>query len=236
MEKKYFLVIFTVLLIVIMAVSSLSSVAAALSPGTYADHQDAMGETVIDVQGHPLFVFDGYHYDSGDLGAGDVIRIWRQAVIGSQTLYVPVAIITDIPQRVSLFQILYGIYPTSIQLISDTSVIETMSEGKSKNIHIAWKTDLVVPDEYWGPQHNVLLPGFTIPAGMLILRGHGDVISGTETSTRAGVVSQVVTWTGYFGNATLVCSGWNFGGPVGVNEGKYRTNVRLDGTVVTTIY
>lgn len=227
-------------LLILLAVSNFSSVSAALPPGTYTDHQNANGETIIDVADHPLILFDAFHYDSGAFGAGDVIRIWRYIDIwtplGIVQRWLPVAIFTDINDRISLFDILYTGYPTSKQLINDPSTIEVCREGKSRNIHAVWKTDLVIPEEQWGPYpgHKTTVPEFTVPAGMLVFRGHGDAVSGEDPST-GSTFSQVITWTGYYGDATFVCPTWDFGGPVGVDEGTYPTRIRIDATVVTTV-
>ena len=239
--KKTAVGVLGIILLILFVASNFSCVSA-LSSGIYTDHQNAYGSTVIDIEGHPLVIFDVIHYDSGSLGTGDVFRIWRYVDIWlSPTVtvqrWVPVAIFTDIAQRISLFQIIYAAtYPTSIQLVNDPSAIELSREGKSKNIHAVWNTDLVIPAEQWGPvpTHKTTVPGFTIPAGMLVFRGHGDAITGSDTSS-SSLFSQVITWTGYNGDATFVCPTWDFGGPVGVNEGTYRTSIRLDATVVTTI-
>ncbi len=222
-------------LIIVIAVSNVSFVSAAILPGTYTDHQSATGSAKIDIEGHPVIVIDGFHYDYGDLGSGDVIRIWRLFNLPIGPTYLPVAIFTDIPARVPLFQLIYKVYPTSIQLVNDPSAIETVREGKSKNIHVVWKTDLVVPDELWGPPATkTLVPGITIPPGMLVVRGHGDAFFGSSTQDTAAF-SQTISGTRYYGNATFVCPTWDFGGPVGVNEGTYQTHINLDTTVVTTI-
>ena len=240
--KKTAVAVLALAMLILFAVSSFSPVSAALAPGTYTDHQNAFGQTVIDLDGHPLIVIDGFHYDSGDLGSGDIIRIWRYAdwpnpPDGPGPQWLPVAIITDIPQRMSLFPILYAGYGTSIQLVNDPSTIETCREGKSRNIHVVWKTALEVPVTYWGPPGvpKRLVPAMTIPPGMLVFRGHGDAVSGYDPGTQHTHWIQSVTWTGYFGDATFVCPTWNFGGPVGVNEGLYRTSIRTDATIVTTI-
>jgi len=233
--KKAAIVVLATALVMSIAASSLGSVLAALAEGTYTDHQNASGTVTIDIEGLPVIVIDGWHYDSGSLGSGDVIRIWRYFTFPTGSRFIPVAILTDIPGRTDLFEILYAAYPTSIQLINDPSAINIVREGKSKNIHIVWKRDLVVPDELWGPQHNIFVPGFTIPHGMLVIRGHGEIVSGSSTSGDA-TFSQTVSGWGYDGDATFVCSTWEFGGPVGVNEGMYRTAIRLDVTVITTVY
>jgi len=206
-----------------------------IAPGTYVDHENAFGETVIAIDGHPTFVIDGYHFDSGFFGSGDVIRILRYFVLPIGPTYLPVAIFTDIPQRVGLLKILWAGYPTSIQLV-EPSAIEAVREGKSKNIHVVWKTALEIPDEYWGPpgMPKVLVPAMTIPPGRLIFRGHGDAFPASSSQTTS-TFTQTVTWTVYYGNATFVCPTWDFGGPVGVNAGQYRTNIRPDATVTTTI-
>lgn len=234
--KKAAIVILAMALVMSIAASSLGSVSAALAEGTYTDHQNAQGTVTIDIEGHPVIVISGTHYDSGSLGSGDVIRIFRYFTFPiGVSLLIPVAVLTDIPERTDLFEILYAVYPTSIQLINDPSAINVVREGKSKNIHIVWKTDLVVPDELWGPQHNIPVPGFTIPPGMLVIRGHGEIVSGSSTTGDA-TYSQTVSGWGYDGDATFVCPTWDFGGPVGVNEGTYRTNIALDVTVITTVY
>ncbi len=232
--KKSLLLVLAMALLVMLEVSSFSPVSAALSPGTYTDHQNATGQTMIDIAGHPKIVIAGFHYDYGDLGSGDVIRIFRY-VTGFKLpngtavdTWIAVAVFTDIPRRLELFKILYRYY-TSLQLISDPSAIEVVREGNSKNIHVVWKTPLVVPDEQWGPPNFV--PGFTLYPGKIVFRGHGDLLSGVEG---AGTV-QTVTWSGYYGNATFVCPMWEFGGPVGVNEGPYRTFIRIDSTIVTVV-
>jgi hypothetical protein len=101
-----------------------------------------------------------------------------------------------------------------------------------------WTQALEVPDEYWGPQgQQSLVPAMTIPPGMLIFRGHGDVVSGSDRSGGPSPkpYSQTITWTGYYADAAFVCLKWHFMGSVGVNDGKYQTNIRTDATVTTTI-
>ena len=230
--KKVAVVVLAMALLTMFVVSNFSTVSAALTPGTYVDHSDAVGATVIDIEGHPKIVFEVHHFDSGDLGAGDSIRIVLPVVIPTgETLNLPIAIFTDIPGRFSLFQMIYGAYPTSIQLV-DSSDIQACREGKSKTIMVVWKTALEIPAEQWGPR---LVPAITIPPGRLIFRGHGDAISGSQPPASGSGWTQTVTWTGYYGNATFVCPTWGFGGPVGVNEGSYRTFVRTETTVTTTI-
>jgi hypothetical protein len=225
--RKVAVLILAVALSLTFAVSSFSTVSATV---TYTDHQNALGASVIDVEGHPKIVIDGYHFDSGDLGVGDVIRIsYYMGVIGGKDRYWPVAIFIDIPQRAGFLADFYATYPTSIQLVDDPD-IDVRREGKSKTIMIVWKTALEVPEEQWGARTT---PAFTIPPGRLIFRGHGDEISGTGTGTGNGWL-QTATWTGYYGDATFVCPTWDFGGPVGVDEGEYRTAVRTDVTIVST--
>jgi len=231
--KKSTVIILALSFMVILAVSNVSPASAAIAPGTYTDHQSANGNVRIDIEGHPVITISGIHYDYGDLGSGDVIIIRRYLSGFGQ--YLPVAIITDIPQRIDLFALLYAGYPTSIQLISDSSSIKTTREGKSKNIHVVWKTEIAVPDELWGPPGGkILVPGFTLPPGMLIFRGHGDAFSDSST-TESASFRQTVAGAVYYGDATFVCPTWDFGGPVGVEEGTYRTKISLDTTVVTTI-
>lgn len=231
--KKFVVVILAFVLMMILAVSTVSFASATLDAGTYNDHQNASSTVTINIEGHPVIVIDGFHYDSGDLGAGDVIRIWRYITEFSR--YVPVAIFTDIPERVDLFNIIYSDYSTSVQLINDPSIIKVVREGNSKNVHVVWKTDLIVPDEQWGPPANkIWVLGITIPPGMLVTRGHGESFSGSSSSSSA-LYSQTVTGDmGYYGDATFVCPTWHFGGPVGVNQGPYRTSIRLN-TMVETI-
>ena len=233
--KKVAVVFFAIALVILFAVSNFSSVSAAILPGTYTDHENAFGETLIAIEGHPIFVVDGYHFDSGSFGSGDVIRILRYFVLPIGPMYLPVAIFTDIPERVGLLQILWAGYPTSIQLV-ESSDIKAVREGKSLNIHVVWKTALEVPDEYWGPPGGpkILVPAMTIPPGLLIFRGHGDAFQDSTVQTTS-TFTQTVTWTVYYGNATFVCPTWDFGGPVGVNAGAHATQIRLDATVITTI-
>ncbi len=221
--KKVSFIILTLALLIVFIVSNFSSVSAVT---IVTDHFDAYGQTVIDIEGHPKIIVIGNHIDSSPLGSGDVIRITLPIVVGPKTYYLPIAVFTDIPGRISQFQWLYNVYshwPTSIQLV-DSSDIEVRREGKSKTVMIVWKTALVVPDEYW-PE---LVPGMSIPPGRIILRGHGDSFYGSQIAP-----VQNITWTGYNGNATFVCPTWDFGGPVGVDEGPYQTGVRLDGTITT---
>ncbi len=232
--KKALISVSVMVFVILFAVSNFSFVSAALGPlppGTYIEHMSAYGQTVIDIAGHPKIVFDGYHFDSGDLGAGDVFRILLPVLAPTgATVYLTIAIFTDIPGRISLLQRVYGFNPTSIQLV-DSSDIEVRREGKSKTIMFIWKTALEVPAEQWP---GSLVPAMTIPPARLIFRGHGDAISGSQSASGTGW-TQTVTWTGYFGNATFVCPTLDFGGPVGINAGEYRTKIWLDATLTTTI-
>jgi hypothetical protein len=203
------------------------------------DHVNAYGSTVIDIEDHPNIVFDGYHIDSGSLGSGDVIRIWRYAVVAGNPLYLPVAIFTDSVRRLSLFHELYvpPYLPTSIQLV-DPCAIEIHREHHSKTVMVEWKTALEVPEETWGPPgFQTVVPAMTIPPGHIIFRGTCEAYSDSSSSspTYPGQVwSQTITWTGYYGHATLVCPTWHFRGPVGVDEGAYRTSIRTDATIIST--
>ncbi len=231
--KKSTVLILALSFMIILAVSSFSPASAAIAPGTYTDHTDAGGTTALDIPGHVNIIFDGYNIASGDLGTGDVIRILLRVVLPSgATVLVPLAIFTDMPDRISLFQMMYAGYPTYIQLVNDPSAIEAVREGKSKNIHVVWKVPLVVPTEDW-PLGTI--PGVTIPPGRLIFRGHGDVISGSVPPTIRPTWSQTATWSGYYGDATFVCPTWHFGGPVGVNEGNDRTLIRTDASITTIV-
>lgn len=224
---------FAMFLICVIAVSSLSS-AEALTIIT--QHSDAYGQTVVDIEGHPVFLIDCYHYDSGSAPfvPQSTIRIWRYNPGISRWL--PVAYITDsLPSHIPLF---YAGYKTSIQVV-DPGTIDVRREGNSKTLRVVWNEALEVPEEHWGPPSpgGITFQAMTIPPGMLIFRGHGDSFTGTTTSTApGGTATQTVTGTLYYGNATFVNPTWDFGGPVGVNEGTNRTIVRTDGTVITTIY
>jgi len=229
--KKGLAIALTLSFTIMLAVSSVSPTSAAIPPGTYTDHQDATGGVQIDIGGPEPIKIEAIHYDSGDLGSGDVIII----LLVGESMNIPLAVFTDIPDRVPLFQKLYQGYPTSIQLVNDPSAIETVREGKSKNVHAVWKIALEVPQETWGARTT---PALTLPPGMIVFRGHGDIVSGPpSTTTRPTIFTQTITLLlGYYGDATFVCPTWRFGGPVGVDEGRNPTSIFLDSTVVTTIY
>jgi hypothetical protein len=229
--KKRVVVFLALTVLIVFLSSSFSSVSAAIAPGTYTDHQNASATVLIDIGGPYPIAIDAFHYDSGSLGAGEVIRITLHV---SDTLNLPLAIFTDIPNRIGLFQKIYAGYPTSINLINDPKAIDISRPGMSKTVHVVWKTDLTVPQENW--MGNVV-PTFTIPPGMLVFRGHGDVLTGSSSSGVTGKWSQTVTsFENYYRDATFVCQTWDFGGPVGVNTGVYPTLLRFDTTVVTTVY
>ena len=237
--KKTAVEVLGITLLILLVAYNFSSVSA-LSSGTYTDHQNAYGETVIDIDGHPLIIFDAFHYDSGAFGAGDVIRIWRywefSGPTGPISQWLPVAIITDMPQRIDLFQVIYKGYPTSIQLVGHSNIQVCRI---SKTVMAVWTRALEVPDEYWGlpGTPKVLVPAMIIPAGMLVFGGHGDAISNKEDSggQPPKLYSQTIIWTGYYADAALVCLKWHFIGCVGVNEGTHSTVIRTDATVTTTI-
>ncbi len=224
---------FTMLLICVFAVSNLTSVAALT---TDTAHSDAYAQTVVDIEGHPVFRIDGYHYDSGSVPfePTSTIRIWRYNPVLSRWL--PVAFITDGSSNAQIF---YAGYPTSFQVV-EPGIIDVRREGNSKTIRVVWNEDLEVPEEHWGPPSpdGLTFPAMTIPPGMLVFRGHGDsfIRTTTSTTTSPGLATQTVTGTYYYGNATFVNPTWNFGGPVGVNEGTNQTIVRTDATAITTIY
>ena len=241
MRRKLLNVVLILCLAAVMSVIGVSPVLAAISPGTYTDHQNAAAMAIIEVEGKGRLAIDVIHYDSGSLGSGDVIRVGVVVVTSTGAEQVlPVAVFTDIPQRMPLFQAIYSRYPTSIQLVSDSSAIETRRCGKSLNIHGVWDIALVVPDTTWiTPSGPVTMPGFTVPPGKLFIVGYGDVVTGVETSgsqTNPAVpYYQTVTWTGHYGDAIFVCPAWEFGGPVGLSEGPLQTAMRTDATVVTVI-
>jgi len=162
-------------------------------------------------------------HDYGDLGSGDVIRIWP-------LLYLPHPESPHIFQwqysrhseRVDLFNIIYSAYSTSVQLINDPSVIEVVREGRAKYVHVVWKTDLVVPEMNSGDrqQTEFWFRGITIPRGMLVTRGHGWKLFWFFELQQRPIQSNCNRdqWA-TMGDATFVCPTWDFGGPVGVNEG-----------------
>jgi hypothetical protein len=228
--KRKILIVALALATIMPIVFSSFGTASARVIATLADHIDAYGSTVIDVTGHPKVVVDGYHLDYGDLGSGDVIRISSYVdtpVFGQ--MCVAKAIFTDIPQRANFLQQFYEPNPTSIQLL-DPSDIRVTREGKSKTIMIVWKEALQVPEENW---YEASAPAFTLPAGRLIFRGHGEAASYSASISGSSGWFQTATWTGYYGDATFVCPAWHFGGPVGESEGDYRTNIHTDMTVVS---
>jgi len=236
-KSKFFTILLIIFLTSIVGASNFCPVSAAVA--TITEHENAFGSTIIAIEGHPQIRFDCYHFDYGTLGSGDVIRVWYYTGLPSPLTYVPVAIFTDNPARASFLQEFYipPYLPTSIQLVKPSD-IETSREGNSKTIMAVWKTNLEAPSEIWGsPGHTITVPAITIPPGRIIFRGHGDIITGTSTTvpTYPGQVwTQTLTWTGYYGDATFVSPTWHFGGPVGLNEGQLRTNVRLDAMLVST--
>lgn len=231
--KKTAVAVLVMTLLIMFAFSTFSSVFAL----TTTDHVNAYGSTIINISGHPQIIFDAYHIDSGQFGATDIFRIWYYTGLPSPVTYVPIAIFTTSSGRIAFFHELYGILPTSIQLV-DSSAINVRREGKSLNIHAAWDTALEVPQETWGKTgQTFVLPAMTIPPGMLVFRGHGASVAGSSNSvpTYPGQLwSQTTTWIGYFGDATFVCPTWDFGGPVGIDEGAYRTSIRTDETISST--
>ena len=230
---KFFAITLAIFLAGVITASNFSPVSAAV---TLTDHVNAYGSTVINVDGHPLIVFDGYHIDSGPLGSGDVFRIWYYTGLPAPYAYFPVAILTDMSQRISLFNELYVPFATSVQLV-DSSAMEVSRQGMSKTMMVVWKTALEVPEERWGQTGAIVTPAMTIPPGRIIFRGHGDATTGSSNSVPSypgQVWSQTTTWTGYYGDATFVCPTWDFGGPVGVAEGPYSTSIRTEQTIVST--
>lgn len=228
--SKNFLTTLTLLLVAAIAVLNVAPTSAV----TYTDHQNAYGTVVLNIDDHPQILIDSYHIDySTTFGTGDVIRIWYNTTQG----YLPVAVITDIPERVSFFEELYGILPTSIQLV-DTSAITLLREVHSKTLLAVWATTLQVPEEHWGPTGALVTPALTIPPGLLIFKGYGGVITGSSTTIANPLLgqtwNQTITWTGYYAHATLFCPAWHFFGRVGENEMQNRTAVRFDATVVST--
>ena len=230
MKRKILMAVLVLAATVTIAVSSFDAVSARVIE-TFTDHINAYGSTVIDIDDHPKIIIDGYHLDFGDLGSGDVIRVFCYAVssvFGPR--YYLVAIFTDIPQRASFLRDYHLIKPTLIQLV-DASDIEVSREGKSKTIMIVWNEALEVPEENWLVAST---PAFDIAPGRLIFRGRGDAMSISSSDTGGGGWSQTATWENHhYGNATLVCPTWHFGGPVGENEGDSRTNICTDMTVVS---
>ena len=241
MKRKLLNVALVLCLATFMSVIAFSPVLAAISPGTYTDHQNAVAMAIIEVEGKGRLAIDIIHYDYGSLGSGDVIRVGVVVVTSTGAEQVlPVAVFTDNPQRMPLFQAIYSRYPTSIQLVSDPSAIEIRRCGKSLNIHGVWDIALVVPDTTWTtPSGPNTVPGFTVPPGKLFVVGYGDVVTGfSESGSQTNPLVpyyQTVTWSGHYGDATFVCPTWKFGGPVGLSEGSLRTGMRTDATVVTVI-
>jgi hypothetical protein len=233
MKRTFIVVPLTLFLASIIAISSASTVTAL----TDVEHQTAYGSTVISINGHPQILFDGFHLESSDIGAGDVIKIWYYTGLPSPMTYLPIAIFTDIPSHISFFRELYGNLPTSIQLV-DSSSISAFRLGNTKIITVFWKIALEVPDEHWGPKGAIVVPSMSIPPGLIIFKGHGDAIPGSSTSYPNPLYgqtwTQTVTWTGYSADALFMCPNWHFGGLVGENEGQYQTNIRTYSTITST--
>ncbi len=212
--------------IITIASSSLDPASARIIQ-TFTEHMNALGSTIINVRGQQILI-DAYHFDSGEFGSGDALRIlcYQDTPIGP-VLQV-VAVFTDMPQRVNLLSQFYQSTPTSTQLV-DPSDLQVCREGNSKTIMVVWETALEVPTETWW---SGVISAFSIPPGRLVFRGHGDTISGSSTGTGAGGWIQTITWTGYYGNATFICPTWHFGGPVREIEGN-PTVVYTDATLIS---
>lgn len=225
MKRKILIVVLTLAAIMVLTVSGFDKAAALES---FTEHMSAYGSTVIDIEGHPQLLIDAYHFDWGEFGSGDVLRVFYYQQTPSGNMYQNVAVYTDMPERASFLQQLFGSNPTSIQLVS-ASDLEVSRQGKSKTIMIVWAPLEVPTEENWpgGP-----INGFTVPAGRLIVRGHGQAISGTGTQLSDGWL-QILNWNGYFGDATFVCPTWHFGGPVGENDGNNPTTIYTDATLIS---
>ena len=225
MKHKILITVLSLAAIIVFTASSLNTVSA---QEPFTEHMNAYGSTVLNIAGHPHLLIDAYHFDSGEFGSGDALRVFYYQETPSGPMFQNVAVFTDIPNRVPFLQQLVASNPTSIQLVS-TSNLEVSREGKSKTIMIVWKTPLQVPTETW----EAPIPAFTIPPGRLILRGHDEPVPGSDTKL-GGNWLQTLTWTSYSANATFACPTWHFGGPVGENDGQNPTTIFIDATLVST--
>jgi hypothetical protein len=221
-KHKILMAVLALAAIIIITASSFNTVSALES---FTEHMDAYGSTVINIAGHPNLLIDAYHFDSGEFGSGDVLRVFYYQETSLGPMYQNVAVFTDMPDRVPFLQQLFVSTPTSVQLVS-ASDLEVSREGNSKTIMIVWKTPLQVPAETWEGS----IPAFTVPPGRLILRGHDDSTSGTLTDLSANWF-QILIWTGYYANATFACSTWHLGGPVGETDGQNPTIIYTDATL-----
>jgi hypothetical protein len=225
-ERKILITVLALAAIIVITASSFGDVSAQES---FTEHINAYGSTVVNIAGHPQLIIDAYHFNSGEFGSGDALRIFNYQDTQSGPVFQCVAVFTDMPDRFTFLQQLFTGTPTSVQLVS-TSNLEVSREGNSKTIMIVWKTPLEVPtEENWSGGQ---ISAFTVPPGRLIVRGHGDVITGSGIASSDGWL-QSLKWTGYTGDATFTCPTWHFGGPVGETDGQNPTTIYTDATLVT---
>ena len=92
----------------------------------------------------------------------------------------------------------------------------------------------MIPEETWvipgGP--TFVTPAVTIPPGCLILKGYGDVNTGTEIMgpfPSGWMINN--EWTGYDSCATFICPAWHYCGPVGSSA---ECSIHTDQTMTAT--
>lgn len=225
MRHNVLIIVMTFMVIIVMTFSSFGNVFALES---YSEQMNAYGSSVINIAGHHQLLIDAYHFDTGDFGSGDVLRVFYYQNTTLGPIFRNVAVFTDMPDRITFLQQLSLNTNTSVQLVDDFD-LDVRREGKSKVIMIVWKQPLEVPTENW---YSEEIQGFAVPPGRLILRGHGNVISGNLFELSNNWL-QILTWEGYYADATFVCPSWHFGGPVGENDGENPTIIYTNATLLS---
>jgi hypothetical protein len=87
--------------IMIITAPSFSTVSALES---FTEHLNAYGSTVLNIAGHPHLLIDAYHFDSGEFGSGDVLRVFYYQETPLGPMFQNVAVFTDMPDRFPFLQ------------------------------------------------------------------------------------------------------------------------------------
>jgi hypothetical protein len=207
MNRKVLVIIVAFFAVVISA----SSIAPILASETYTEIFAGGQSNALEVPGQPKFGVMVATYDrSSDHGARD--RIWISIFTPDETGYMPVAVLSD--GRNEVFpEVFKG---TGLDLIFRTVKPWTIQVSRISKLVIAYWTkpiECVVPLPLRGFYGGI--ESWTLPPGMLILKGYGEVISGSSgplTPPSGYKISN--EFNDYAAKGTFFCPTWRFCGPV----------------------
>jgi hypothetical protein len=191
--------ILIIAMIVMAAVMLAASINMAFATTTYYDYMSAGGSVVVDVPGQtPVLVYLWHGVGSYYSGTADRIML----VVLSTGL---VAGYENNPARHAFSASIGTGYP---EFLVKPWQIGIFRIGKTSVAY--WTVPLVVPAS---DGH----PAVTIPPGVLVLQGQGDLLYESVPTTPIGTLgwSYAVDYYYWDATVTLFCPGWHFFGSVG---------------------